>query len=68
MIGAAVVLVLAGLTVPIAMVLAALVFDALFLAWMAFEFWHDEWQPRIARGLKHVASATWHRMPHPHFR
>ena len=68
MIGAAIVLVLAGLTVPITMVLGAVVFDAAFLAWMAFGFWRDEWQPRIMGGLRHAAGETWHRIPHPHFR
>jgi hypothetical protein len=48
MLGAALVLVLAGLVFPITMLLAAVVFDVLVLAWFLFYKWrHDVW-PRLA--------------------
>lgn len=68
MAGAAVVLVLAGLALPITMLLAALVFDAFMVAWIAYEFWHDHWGPRLVRSVRHGASSFMHWMPHPHIR
>lgn len=49
MIGAAVILVLCGLMFPIAMLLAALFFDALVVTWALFQVWHDHWSARFTR-------------------
>ena len=68
MAGAAVVIVLAGLVLPITLLFAALIFDAFMVAWIAYLFWHDHWRPQIARSLKHSASTVWHWVPHPHVR
>ena len=62
MIGAAVVIVLAGMLIPISMLLAALVFDAGVVAWMAFQEWHDHWSPALIR-LAKGGSAKFHRVP-----
>ena len=68
MMSAMVVIALGGLTLPIVMVLGALVYDAVFIAWMAFAFWRDEWHPRMSRTFRDTVATAWHRMPHPHFR
>jgi hypothetical protein len=49
MFGAAVVIVLAGMLIPISMLVAAIVFDAAVVAWVVFQEWHDHWSPRLAR-------------------
>jgi len=41
MFGAAVVIVLAGMLIPISMLVAAIVFDAAVVAWVVFREWHD---------------------------
>ena len=56
MIGAAVVLVLGGLVIPITMLLAALVFDVCVVLWVLFHVWHDDWAPRAG----HLVSAPFH--------
>jgi len=62
MFGAAVVIVLAGMLIPISMLVAAIVFDAAVVAWVVFHEWHDHWSPRLAR-LAHGDSAKSHRAP-----
>ena len=52
--GAIVVLVLAGLLVPISMLLLAVVFDAFVVAWALFRVIHDDWSPRIRSAFHHV--------------
>ena len=47
MYAALVVIPLAAMVVPIALVLLAVLFDILFLGWWAFRMWHDEWAARI---------------------
>jgi len=47
MAGAALVLVLAGLLVPITLLFAALAFDAIIVAWMLVATWHDDVWPRV---------------------
>jgi len=49
MFGAAVVIVLAGMLIPISMLVAAIVFDAGVVAWLVFQEWHDHWSPGLAR-------------------
>jgi hypothetical protein len=45
--GVAIVLVLAGLVIPISLLLLAVVFDAVVVAWALFRAWHDNVSPRI---------------------
>lgn len=52
--GAAVVLILAGLTFPISLLLLAVVFDAFVVVWALFRAWHDTWAPGIMRAARHV--------------
>ena len=58
---AAVVIPLAAMAIPIALILLAVLVDALFLGWFLFRMWHDVWAERVGhailipiRGLLHV--------------
>lgn len=42
---------LVALVIPILLLLAALVFDALFMAWVAYRAWHDRVRARRGRLL-----------------
>jgi hypothetical protein len=45
--GAAVIIVLlAGLVLPVTLILAAVVVDMAGLLWYAYRVWHDDWSPR----------------------
>lgn len=57
MIGAVVVLVLAGLMLPIAMLIAAIVVDFVIATTILFQVWHDDWVPPLIR----AGSTTWAR-------
>jgi hypothetical protein len=48
---ALVVIPLAAMALPIALILAAVLFDALFLGWWLFRMWHDEWAVRVGEFL-----------------
>lgn len=52
MIGAAVVIVLAGMVIPILMLLGAVLFDLGLVTWVLFHEWHDHWSPRLVRFSK----------------
>jgi hypothetical protein len=62
------VVLLVGLTVPIALVLVAIAIDAGVLLWMLVRVWHDEWSPRlhdavvdhVIAPLAHVAHVRYH--------
>lgn len=54
MAGAFLVIVLCGLLLPIGMVLTAVVFDAVVVAWATYRLWHDDWAPRITRSFMHL--------------
>ena len=43
---AAMIVLLAGLALPITLILAAVVVDMLGLLWYAYRLWHDDWSPR----------------------
>jgi hypothetical protein len=63
MIGAAVVLVLAGLMVPILLLLGAIVVDFFVVSWVLFHTWHDDRSPRrpgVATGTASRARALQH--------
>jgi hypothetical protein len=47
--GPLVVIPLVALIFPIGLLLAALVFDGLIVAWAIYRFWHDDAAPRIWR-------------------
>jgi len=57
--GVAIVLVLCGLMIPISLLLLAVVFDAVVVAWAFFRAWHDRWSPSIVHAM--------HRVHFPHF-
>jgi hypothetical protein len=68
---AMVVIPLAAMALPIALILAAVLFDALFLGWWLYRMWHDEWAERVGaflfrpiRGLLHLK----HPVHRPHLR
>lgn len=48
MFGAAVIIVLAGMLIPISLLVAAIVFDAALVAWLVFQEWHDHRSPRLS--------------------
>lgn len=54
MAGAALVIVLCGLLLPIVMVLAAVAYDALVLVWALYRFWHDDWAPHVTWTFAHL--------------
>ena len=64
MYGAAIVLVLAGLVLPITLVLAALVWDALVLAWFLWVLWYGDVWP----GLRKWSLSHGPRLHMPHVR
>lgn len=47
MIGAAFVITLVSLAIPIVLLFAALLFDAVVVLWALFRMWHDDWSPRL---------------------
>ena len=49
--GVAIVLVLCGLVFPISLLLLAVVFDAVVVAWVLFRAWHDSVSPRIMNAV-----------------
>jgi len=51
MIGAAIVLVLGGLVVPITLLLVAAAVDASVVVWVLLHEWHDHWAPRLGRAV-----------------
>ena len=50
--GAVLVIPLVALVIPIVLLLAALVFDAVFISWIAYRAWYDH------------GHANWWRLPH----
>jgi hypothetical protein len=42
---AAIVIPLAAMAIPIALILLAVLVDILFVGWAVFRMWHDEWAP-----------------------
>lgn len=63
MVGALIVLVLAGLVVPIALILAAIVFDLAFLAWMLMRAIGGRISPALTHRLAHLHSGPRHPTP-----
>ena len=54
MYAAAFVIPLAAMAVPIVLILLAVLIDILFVGWVVFRMWHDEWAPRITAFLGRV--------------
>lgn len=44
---AAIVIPLAAMAIPIALILLAVLVDILFVGWAVFTMWHDDWAPRL---------------------
>lgn len=66
MAAAMVVIPLAAMLIPIVLILLAVLVDVVFLGWMAFRLWHDEYGVRIGSYISsHVVDpvrSAWH--PH----
>ena len=54
MLGAAVVVVLAGLLLPVLMLLGAIVFDLFVLLWVLIESVHERIWPGVVRTFRHL--------------
>lgn len=54
MYAAAFVIPLAAMAVPIVLILLAVLIDILFVGWVVFRMWHDEWAPRTAAFMGRV--------------
>ena len=65
---AIVVIPLAGMAVPIVLILLAVLFDVLFLGWWAFRMWHDEWAVRVGNMVARPFRGLWHPKPVPRIR
>jgi hypothetical protein len=52
MAGALVVIPLAAMVFPIVLILVAVLVDILFLGWMVFQMWHDEWAARVGEYVR----------------
>lgn len=68
---AAVVIPLAAMALPIALILLAVLVDALFLVWAAYQMWHDEWADQVgsfitARVLHPIGRLMHPGRPRPH--
>ena len=69
---AAMVIALAGLVLPISLILLAVVVDLVALLWAAYVMWHDRWAPAVWAYLAgHVGEPTVRLArtlggPHPH--
>lgn len=50
--GAAVVILLVGLVFPIAILLAAVLFDLLVMAWAVYRLWHDRWSAAVTGRIR----------------
>jgi hypothetical protein len=62
---AVVVIPLAAMAIPIVLILLAVLFDALFLAWYAYRMWHDEWAVRVGAFVLKPLRTVWHPRPVP---
>jgi|SoiMethySBSTD1v2_1073268.scaffolds.fasta_scaffold1822002_2 hypothetical protein len=65
---ALVVIPLAAMAVPIALILLAVLFDVLFVGWWAFRMWHDEWAVRVGSFLLRPFRGWAHSRPVPRSR
>jgi hypothetical protein len=50
--GAPIIIPLVALVIPILLLIAALVFDAVFVSWVLFREWYDRGHPRLGRLLR----------------
>lgn len=62
---AAVVIPLAAMALPIALILLAVLADALFLIWAAYRMWHDEWAARVGSFISARVLHPIDRLMHP---
>lgn len=64
---AAVVIPLAAMVVPMALVLLAVLFDLLFLGWFLFRMWHDFWAVSVGAFISDhlVRPVRAHLLPQP---
>lgn len=52
--GAPVVILLVGMLIPIAFLILAVLVDAIFVAWVVYRLWHDEWSVSVAQALHRI--------------
>ena len=50
----ALIVVLAGMVVPIVLLLATVLFDLGVIAWAGYRLWHDHWTRMIRNRMNHV--------------
>jgi hypothetical protein len=66
MAAALVVIPLAAMIVPIALILLAVLVDVAVLSWMAFRMWHDEWAVRVGDYVGAHVFRPLRGLAHPH--
>jgi len=54
----ALIVVLAGMVIPIVLLLATLLFDVGVIAWAGYRLWHDHWSRMIGAGHHMVGVAS----------
>jgi len=69
---AAIVIPLAAMALPIALILLAVLVDILYVGWAVFRMWHDEWAAQVGafisdRLIRPIRGLIpWHPAPRPH--
>jgi len=58
MLGATVVIVLAGLLLPVLMLLGAILFDLIVLLWVLVESIHERWWPGVVKSVRQATGLT----------
>ena len=66
MAGALVAIPLAAMLLPIALILLAVVVDILYLGWMTYRMWHDEWAVRVGAYVGGHIVRPIRGLAHPH--
>jgi len=66
MAGALVVIPLAAMVVPIALILLAVLVDVLFVGFTVFRLWHDEWGVRVGDYVGSHIFRPLRNLAHPH--
>lgn len=66
MAGALLVIPLAAMVVPIALILLAVLVDVLFVGFTVFRLWHDEYAVRVGDYVGNHFIRPFRRLAHPH--
>jgi hypothetical protein len=68
MAGALLVIPLAAMVIPIALILLAVLVDILFLGWAVTRMWHDEWAVRVGQFVSGHVIRPIRNLAHTHHR